>query len=302
MPDTCLSTMWSIGRFERLADFFTAARELGFRAFELNHRIDTAMLAGLDLRQFPVASIHEPCPADIPTATLKARNWLVSSPSEDARRQGVRAVQRSIDLAHALGAGLVVVHPGKVDIDTRAEEELWRLIENGQSASARCAELRARLTADRAAQAGANLDAACRSLIEIAEYAGRAGVRLGLENRNHYPEIPLPDEMDMLLEQLDEECVGFWYDVGHAEALDRLGFCQHRDWLERFAHRMLGVHLHDMRGMQDHWAAGLGEVDWGMVSAHLPADALRTCEFESYNTPAQVAAGLSFLAAQGCLP
>jgi hypothetical protein len=58
---------------------------------------------------------------------------------------------------------------------------------------------------------------------------------------------------------------------------------------------MIGVHLHDAVGVKDHLAAGLGEVDWEMVAGYLPSDALRTCEFQSFNSPRQVAAGLKWL-------
>ncbi len=301
MASTCLSTMWGIGRFDPFIEFFPASRRLGFLCFELNHQVDSAMLRGLDPLRYPIASVHEPCPADISTGTLKDRNWLVSACDEDNRRQGVRSVERSIDLARDLGASAVVVHLGRVDVDAELEANLSALFRAGLYDSPAYAELKARLIAARAAQAGANLDAARRSLAELAEYAARAGVRLGLENRYHYLDIPLPDEMELCLEGVDPEVVGFWYDVGHAQTLDRLGFALHETWLQRFAGRMIGVHLHDVRGAHDHLAAGLGEVDWSMVAAYLPPDALRTCEFHSSNTPGEVTAGLRFLAAAGCL-
>ena len=96
MWDVALSTMWGIGRFERFGDFFPAGRELGFGRFELNHGVNSQMLNGVDLDRLQVVSVHEPCPADVSTKTLKARNWLVSSPNPEGRQQGVRAVQRSI--------------------------------------------------------------------------------------------------------------------------------------------------------------------------------------------------------------
>jgi sugar phosphate isomerase/epimerase len=58
---------------------------------------------------------------------------------------------------------------------------------------------------------------------------------------------------------------------------------------------MLGVHLHDVVGLKDHLAAGLGQVDWDMVARYVPASALRTCEFQSFNSPQEVAAGLKWL-------
>jgi sugar phosphate isomerase/epimerase len=181
------------------------------------------------------------------------------------------------------------------------ENELWDLFEAEQAQTPKYDEVKERLVAARAAQAEANLDAVRRSLVELAAYAGRAGIHLGLENRYHYLDIPLLDEMGALLEPMDAERVGFWYDVGHAQTLDNLGFDSHEEWLRRYAPRMTGVHFHDVKGIRDHHAAGLGEVDWDMVSAYIPANVIRTCEFQDHNTPGQVAEAIQFLADKGCV-
>jgi sugar phosphate isomerase/epimerase len=58
---------------------------------------------------------------------------------------------------------------------------------------------------------------------------------------------------------------------------------------------LIGVHLHDAVGVEDHLAAGLGQVDWDLVFKYLPDGAQRTCEFKSVNSPQEVAAGLKWL-------
>lgn len=290
-----LSTMWGIGRFQRLVDFFESGAELGFTHFELNHKVDSAMLNGLNLNGYHIPTVHEPCPADIPVSELKARNWFISSPDEAERQLGVTAVRRSIDLAHQLGARAIIVHPGRVDIDESLEAPLRQLYRANRADSPEFAEAIARLEAARAAQVEVNLESVRRSLVELAEYAGRFDITLGLENRFHYYEIPLPDELEFLLAQPYNGPVGFWYDVGHAHVLEQLGHCPHQEWLRRFAGRMVGVHLHDVIGLSDHRAAGLGQVDWKLVAAYLPENIFRTCEFQNDNTPEQVAAGLRFL-------
>jgi sugar phosphate isomerase/epimerase len=78
--------------------------------------------------------------------------------------------------------------------------------------------------------------------------------------------------------------------------LQHLGFGTHEEWLRRFAGRMIGVHLHDVVGLTDHRAVGLGQVDWDMVAGYLPAGVLRTCEFQPSNSPQEVVAGLKQLA------
>ena len=301
MFDVALSTMWAVGQFPKLADFFDAGKRLGFARFELNHAINSAMLEGLSLDGM-IASIHEPCPADLSMAVLKQRNWLVSAPDEESRRQGVAAIRRSIDLAHKLGVGVVIVHPGRVDIDTELESKLMSLYHAGKSGQPEYAQAKERLVDARAAQAETNMRSVRRSLIELAEYAARLGVRLGLENRYHYHEIPLPDELEDLLGLGLGEVVGYWHDVGHAQTLEHLGFGTHEEWLRRFAGpqgRVIGVHLHDVVGITDHQAAGKGQIDWEMVARYLPAGVLRTCEFLAPNLPEEVAAGARLLAQTG---
>ncbi len=292
--DIALSTMWAIGQFSSLADFFRSGEELGFARFELNHALNSEMLKGVSLDGM-IASVHEPCPADVSTATLKERNWLVSALDEENRRQGVAAIRRSIELAHHLGAQVVVVHPGRVDIDPTLEPTLASLYQAGKSDQPEYARVKQRLVKARAAQAQAHMRSVRRSLIELADLAARAGVRLGLENRYHYSEIPLPDELEELLNLGCGELIGYWHDTGHAQVLQHLGFGTHEEWLRGFAGRMIGIHLHDVIGLTDHLAAGLGHIDWDMVARYLPASALRTCEFQPTNTSQQVAAGLKWL-------
>jgi len=290
--------MWAIGRFPNLADFVRTGRELGFARFELNHAVNSAMLDCLALDGL-IASIHEPCPADISATALKERNWLISAPDEECRRHGVAAVRRSIELAHRLGVPAVVVHAGRVDMDPALESPLVSLYMAGKSNEAEYAQAKERLVAARAAQASTNMRSVRRSLAELAEVAAQKGLRLGLENRYHYHEIPLPDELDDLLCLDSSGVIGYWHDVGHAQVLEHLGLGTHGEWLHRFAGRMLGVHLHDVVGLKDHHPAGSGQIDWAMVDRHVPASALRTCEFHPSHSPEAVGAGLRWLIARG---
>lgn len=124
---------------------------------------------------------------------------------------------------------------------------------------------------------------------------------MGLENRYHYMDILTLDEMKFLLELAGPEQLGFWYDVGHAQTLDRLGFFPHEEWLKRYAGRIVGIHLHDVVGINDHDASGNGEVDFARIAGFLPADAIHTLELKSSITTEQVKKSLRFLAHKGCI-
>ena len=296
-----LSTMWAFKNYPDLNDFFTVSTRLGFQKIELNHQINSAMLAQVKLDHYQLSSIHEPCPADITTKDLVDRDWLISSADEGFRKHGVNSVTKSIDLAHKLGAPIVVVHCGTVPSNINYENKLRTLFGAGNTGADEYLQIKSQLIDHRQKSIGPRLEAVKKSLHELLEHASRLKVRLGLENRYHYMDIPSIDEMEKLLCLADSSQLGFIYDVGHAQSLDRLGFYSHEDWLNRYSSRMLGTHLHDVIGVTDHYAPGLGEINFTRIAPYLPADAFRTFELLPGNTLAQVKEGLKLLAEAGCI-
>jgi sugar phosphate isomerase/epimerase len=146
---------------------------------------------------------------------------------------------------------------------------------------------------------GPRMEAVEKSLKELLEYAGRLGVCLGLENRYHYFDIPTQDEMPALLALAEPDRIGFIYDVGHATVMNRLGFFPDEMWLKTFGGRIVGTHLHDVIGVTDHHAPGLGDVDFRMVGRYLPKEAFRTVEVMNFNSFEQIKAGLKILVDTG---
>ena len=300
--DAALSTMYAVHQFPALTDFFEFARRTGFAYIELNHKVTSAMLEGIPLRRFPIRSIHEPCPADISEGELKKRGWLISSTDEACRKEGVRAMRRSIELASRVGAEVIVIHAGEAVPDVhQLERKLRNMIHAGQGGSDRYRSVQAEMIAIRKQHAPAGLEAVRKSLQELLEYAYPHNIRLGLENRYHYLEFPSPDELESLLTLAGPEQIGFLYDIGHAYTLDTLGFYAHTEWLERFSSRLIETHLHDVRETTDHFAPGLGTVDFQTAAAYLPQGAFRTCELQTTNSPEEVKTSLRLLAEQGCI-
>jgi FMN phosphatase YigB (HAD superfamily)/sugar phosphate isomerase/epimerase len=299
--DVTLSTMWAKNNFSELNDFFLAAGRLGFPKIELNHQVNSWMLSSVDLGKYTISSIHEPCPADISAETLKAMDWMISSPNEESRQQGVAAIRRSIELAGSLSVKTLVIHSGHVSLDMLLENKLRSFFEAGLIESAEYQDTKALMLEKRLKLIGPCLESVRKSLKELLEYAGRFGVRLGLENRYHYFDIPAQDEMATLLDLAGPDQLGFIYDIGHATAMDRLGFFPNEMWLKRFGGRIFGVHLHDVIGISDHHAPGLGDVDFRKVAGYLPKESFRTIEVMSFNAPEQIRTGLKYLVDAGCV-
>ncbi len=296
-----VSTMWGVNYFASLGDFLEASRRIGFGKVELNHQVNSIMLESIQMDGHQFSSVHEPCPADISVAVLKQQDWLISATDEFCRREGVKAMQRSIDLAQRIGAHTVVVHSGSVDSDRAMEDRLCALFTAGKEHSKEFVELKLQLEKRRRELAPPRFQAVKKSLIELLDYAEGKGICLGLENRFHYMEFPSPDELGELLTLAGQEHLGFLYDVGHAQALSRLGFFPQEKWLKRFAPRIVGTHLHDVVGIQDHRVPGDGDVDFKKIAARLPAHAIRTLEFQGFYTHEQVLAGLKTLHECGCI-
>jgi HAD superfamily hydrolase (TIGR01549 family) len=299
--DASLSTMWAIKTLPTLGDFFEFARRTGFARIELNHKVTSAMLAGIDLDRYQFSSVHEPCPADISADELKKRDWLISSTNEENRCEGVKAIQRTIDLAYKIGAHTIVIHAGQAHGDSQPEKQLRALLAADKRDTDEYREIQKKMIDTRAQSAEASFESVRKSMIELLAYAEGTGVCLGIENRYHYYEFPTPDELEKLLTLAGPDRIGFQYDVGHAEALDRMGFYSHEEWLKRFGARIVGTHLHDMIGTTDHYAPGQGSVDFSRIAAYLPGNAFRTCEFQTFNNPEQVKMGLEHLAERGCI-
>jgi len=296
-----LSTLWAIHNFPTLQDFCTAAGRMGFRHIELNHQVNSGHLEGLDLAGYRVSSVHEPCPADISTETLRNEDWLISAVDEEKRLKGMEAVKRSIDLAARLGAPLVVVHAGNVQADVGLERDLKTLVKTGQHFTEEYERLRERFMHQRREVSGPRLEAVKESLVELVDYASRGGVTLGLENRYHYMDIPTPDEMETLLQLAQPGRLGFWLDTGHAHALGVLGLVDEAEWSARFADRIVGIHFHDAIGTRDHNSPGRGEIDFAGLAARLPASAQRTLEIRPDVTAVQLKLGIQYLIEKGCL-
>jgi FMN phosphatase YigB (HAD superfamily)/sugar phosphate isomerase/epimerase len=295
MWNISLSTMWSYERIIGLLEVNDIIKQLHISGIELNHSLKLKDLTGIDLGALPITSIHEPCPSDNSMSNMSRKDWLISSEDEDNRRQGVRSVMRSIELAANLGVKLLITHPGNTGWGNKLEDKLRVLYNEGKVETEEYQELFHTMKTTRNVNLAPRLDAVEKSLKELLVFAGKSGVKLSLENRYHYMHIPTIEEMERFLHLGDESQIGFQFDIGHAFTMDRLGFMPIMEWLEKFGSRISGVHLHDVRGLEDHISPGLGDVDFNLISKYIPNNAVRTLEIKGINDINDIHSGLEVL-------
>ena len=275
-PRFSLSTSWCSHRY---TDGYAMVREmagLGFEYIELSHGVRITLVPGIlkavEDGLVKISSTHNFCP--LPTGISQAAPNLFEPSALDAREheQWLRHTKRSIDFAAQVRSNVLVCHLGSVvyvwlnparrlrnyarrhpSPELRYDTRYQTLLENSRE------KLRRRMAAywERTKQ----------SLNEVLGYAKQKGVRLGLENREKFEELPVDDDFPAYLAGLPAESAGYWHDTGHADIKEKMGLINHRMHLEKMAPRLIGFHLHDVdAGGRDHQPIGSGHVDFKMVS------------------------------------
>jgi sugar phosphate isomerase/epimerase len=284
-----------------MAVFAAKAQDLGFTHIEANASLSPPMLDELIQTSVPISSVHSPCPAVLSSTGIPVADLSLSSLDAAERTEAISFAKSTIDLASGLSASAVVLHMGEVPIDPGLQKRLRELYTKGQAQTHEYGQAREELVYQRISQSAPYVEAATKSLQELSAYGGQKGIMLGLETRLHLHEIPNLNEMAELLNEVPGHPVAYWHDVGHAEVQQRLGFDSHEQWLSRFKHRMVGIHLHGVIGISDHQTPGQGDVNWEMVARYLPPGIVKVCEIGDWNDEQQMQGVVSFLQKEGII-
>jgi len=299
--EVSLSTMWAKGRFSHMAEFAAKLRELGFTHVEPNRLVSPRMLAELLKTGVPISSIHSPCPTVLSSQGMDVDRLSLSSLDVSERMEAVSFARKTIDLAANVNARAIVLHMGEAPIDLSLQDRLHKLHDAGHAQTKKYGQIKERLVRQRASLARPYVDAAKKSLQELSKYTRQKGIMLGLETRFHFGEIPNTDEMAELLGEVSEGVAGYWHDTGHAEVQQELGFFSHEEWLSRFRDRIVGIHLHDIRGISDHHAPGKGNMNWEMIAKYLSRGVVKVCEIGEWNDEERMHGVVKFLQKKGIL-
>jgi len=293
--------MWS-QQYTDMNEFVRDVLDYGFTHVELNASLTAETLKELlPVEGLKISSIHAPCPNGPSSEGTKASSLSMSSLNEDERKEAVAFAKNTIELASELAVKVVILHSGWAELNPELEMNLRNMYEQGIQNSSDFENAKCTLVNARDFMVCPHIDAAKESLLELAGHARSNGVQLALENRVHYYEIPNIDEMLDILSEFQPEVVGYWHDVGHAEIQARTGFTPHDEWLMALEDRMVGVHLHDVQGIRDHQAPGLGDLDWDFIAENVPKDIIKVCEIGKWNNPEDTRKTVSFLQSKGII-
>ncbi len=281
--------------------------DLGFRAVELDYRVSEEQLKVLRKAvirgELEAVSVHHPFPRDpeVVPSTAHLEKALLSGTDREERGVALRLATRTLTYAADLGVDAVVLHLGEVVLPEEINpRDLGGMVREGLRQSPEYEERRRRVADARARFAAAHLDAALWSLDRLAEEALRREVHLGLENRYHPHQIPNREEYAVIFREFEGAPVGYWHDTGHAASLEALGFlASQTELLEAFRERLVGFHLHDARGVDDHLAPGQGALDFSSLVPFVVEGVHTVLEVHSGATPEALLRGRRVLEEAG---
>jgi sugar phosphate isomerase/epimerase len=252
--------------------------ELGFDLIELGHGVRLSLVPGIqkvfDAGEARFSSLHNFCPLPVEVMMASPDCYQFSAVSGEERERAVKQTFQTIDFAARLNAPVVVVHLGQVDMRP-VTDPLIELAKSGKYLSRRYVKLKVEAVQKREKIAPAYLQRVKDCLRPIVEYAASKNVRIALESRRGYEEIPTERELASLLEQMTCAHVGYWHDFGHSQIKENLGFVDHAEWLRAIGLRAFGCHVQDcIWPARDHEPPFNGDVNFERLVPLLPADCL----------------------------
>jgi hypothetical protein len=265
-----VSTSWNASRHAGWAPAVAELVALGHRVVALDaaalHPDAAAARRGLAAVRGSVVALFAPAPggADGDDGPLG-----LCDPDRSRRRVAMQAAASAARVAADAGTGLVVLRAGAIpDLEADGERRWTDRLARGED------DERIRADAAEVLRAAASarhryLDALCRALFELARAA--PDVTWLLETPSSLLGLPLPSEVEAVVDELPGRRVGYWHDAALAARLGALGVAPASSWLESLGSLTGGLTLCDWTPGEARLPVGSGRVDWAGLLAQATA-------------------------------
>ena len=271
--------------------------DLGFENVELGHGIRLSLVDGIlkmhQAGKVKISSLHNFCPLPVEITRASPDCYQISAASQSERERAIRHTFQTIDFAKRLGAKFVVMHLGSVPIDDYTTK-LVKMAEVGMMMTKQFVRTKLEAVKARESNQANPFARAKESFRRIVDYAGERGIKLGVESRHSYEEIPSETEMMDVLAEFQPPTTGYWHDFGHVQVKHNLSFLDHVSWMQKVAGRLIGCHLHDTKWPgRDHMAPFTGDVEYDKLLPLLPPDMLFVFEMSPRRTRDEIVTSLA---------
>jgi sugar phosphate isomerase/epimerase len=264
-----LSTCWNSGRHTDGRAMLREIRDLGFEYAELSHGIRISLLPGIldavQAGEIKISTLHNFCPLPMGVHYPAPNLFKFSSEDRRERESAWKHSLKTIETAARVGAKLVVLHSGQVDIKDY-NDKLEEMVARGERETPRYRKLVEEMDSKRERRKERALELSLDMIRNLADAAAGEGLLLGIENREAVEEIPFDHDLPIFLAQIKEN----------------LGLIQHALHLEGMAERLGGLHVHDViadeEGQHDHCPPGFGMIDYAALRPWVRPEHIKVLE------------------------
>jgi sugar phosphate isomerase/epimerase len=270
------STCWNNSRHSDGEPMIEEILELGFDTIELSHGMTVAKLPGIrkafEAGSFRCSGVHNyfPSPTEVMIDAPDAYEFTSHRPHQ--RNRAMEMTLRTLEIAAEFKADYLVLHMGSVPLMPHKKwtGRLTELAKNGEMLSDEYAAWKVKCVKKREKSGPLYMSRAIEALEQIAEKAAEVEVRLAVESRSKFEDVPSEREMIALQEHFkDHPWVGYWHDFGHVQLKHNLGLLEHDHWLGKMEPYLIGAHVHDVHWPhRDHRVPFTGTLDYKQLFKH----------------------------------
>lgn len=265
------SSCWNNGRHTGGEAMIEEIVELGFTNIELSHGMTIAKLPGIQKAYhrgiFKCSGVHNyfPSPVEVMIDAPDAYEFTSHRPFE--RQRAMDMTLRTLDLAAQFEAEYLVLHMGSVPLSPKKfTRALTTAVSEGKQHTPDYVKAKLAFVKKREKIGPLYFQRSMDALAQIAERAAVVGVKLAVESRSRFEDMPTEREMlAMQAHFADNPWVGYWHDFGHVQLKHNLGLLDHVEWLEKISPHLIGGHVHDVE-----WPARDHRVPFGGTLEYPP--------------------------------
>lgn len=246
------STCWNNSRHTDGEPMIDEIVDLGFSHIELSHGMTIAKLPGIRKAfqggRFTCCGVHNyfPAPVEVMIDAPDAYEFTSHRPAD--RQRAMDMTLRTLDIAAEFKAQYLVLHMGSVPLNpAKWTKPLTEMTAEGLAHDPDYVRHKLAFVRKREKLGPRYFQRAIAALEQIAARAKEVGVKLAVESRSRFEDMPTEREMIALQEHFaDNPWVGYWHDFGHVQLKHNLGLLDHRQWLGTISPHLIGGHVHDV--------------------------------------------------------
>ena len=293
-----ISTVWNIETRDYSVVAVNELMEMGFDGIELSW-INEEKYKEIEDLKLKVSSVHNylPEPMQVNKKRWRGDVFRLTALDEEERENAVEWTKNTIDTAVNFGAPAVVVHLGIPEGLSVRSSVLHELYNQGGLNTPEYVMMKKAIIKEREEKKDKFIEKGLMSLDEINSYAAKNGVKIGLETRMYYEELPGLEEFLMIFDKFKGGALYYWHDIGHAEIHQKMNFLDDASiYLKELEKYLIGIHIHDLLALSDHKAPGMGNLDFSKFVKYLKReDLIKVFEVHASSTKEELLKGKKML-------